>query len=740
MPAPTGVSTVSDVPDLLDPRVRLHVVTGKGGTGKTTVAAALALALARRGRRVLLCEVEGRQGLARLFDVDPLPYAPTPLVRVPGGELLGLAIEAKAALLEYLEVFYRLGRAGRALERVGAVDFATTIAPGLRDVLLTGKVYDAVRTRQGSRRGDTPYEYDHVVLDAPPTGRIGNFLNVNAVGAGLAKVGPIHTQAESVMKVLRSSATRVHLVTLLEDMPVQETADAVAELRGLGLPLGTLLLNQVRPPLLDDDLLAAAATGTWDTDGAGRGAHRARRGRPVRVEAGARPARRDRRPRAARRPRGRAARAARRRSTCRPSSCPSWRAGAPGSTTPASTSSRTSSREPPRLPPRPPAPASTSTPCSTTPRCGSSCAAAPAASARRPSRPPSRCAAPSGDDARSCSPSTRPDGSRSPSASPSSTTPPARSQGVEATGEGFLDAMMLDMKRTFDEVVEAHATPEKAEQMLANPFYQALSSSFAGTQEYMAMEKLGQLRAVTDDDGRERWDLVVVDTPPSRSALDFLDAPERLGSFLDGRLLRLLLAPAKAGGRAYVRVLSSIAGGVTGVMNRILGAQVLTDVQTFVAAFDTMFGGFRERAQQTYALLAGEGTAFVVVAAPEGDAVREAGFFVERLQADRMPLAGVVVNRMTTSTEADLDGRRDAGGGRGQAGPGTREVLWVHARRVRRLEAEREVAARLTRLHPPVPTVVAPARPLDVTDLESLRGIGEDLATGPVVTPRPTTP
>jgi anion-transporting ArsA/GET3 family ATPase len=316
---------------------------------------------------------------------------------------------------------------------------------------------------------------------------------------------------------------------------------------------------------------------------------------------------------------------------------------------------------------------------------------------------------------------------------------------VRTSGEGFLDAMMLDMKRTFDEVVEAHATPEKAAQMLANPFYQALSSSFAGTQEYMAMEKLGQLRAVVDDDGRERWDLIVVDTPPSRSALDFLDAPERLGSFLDGRFLRLLLAPAKAGGRTYVRVLSSIAGGVSGVMTRILGAQVLGDVQTFVAAFDTMFGGFRERAQQTYALLAGAGTSFVVVAAPEPDAVREAGFFVERLQAEGMPLAGVVVNRATVSSEAALDSASALAAaeelGRGtDAHEGTREVLWVHARRVRRLEAEREVSARLLRQSPPVPTVVAPARPRDVTDLDSLRAVGEDLARGPVVSPRAATP
>ena len=318
-------------------------------------------------------------------------------------------------------------------------------------------------------------------------------------------------------------------------------------------------------------------------------------------------------------------------------------------------------------------------------------------------------------------------------------------QGVRTSGEGFLDAMMLDMKRTFDEVVEAHATPEKAAQMLANPFYQALSSSFAGTQEYMAMEKLGQLRAVMDDDGRPRWDLIVVDTPPSRSALDFLDAPERLGSFLDGRLIRLLLAPAKVGGRAYVRVLSSIAGGVTGVMNRVLGAQVLTDVQTFVAAFDTMFGGFRERAQATYTLLAGEGTSFVVVAAPEPDAVREAGFFVERLQAEGMPLAGVVVNRATVSTEHALDSdaalaAAEAAAADEDVHDGTAEVLLVHARRVRRLEAEREVAARLRKLSPPVPTVVAQARPLDVTDLEALRAVGEDLATGPVVSPRVCAP
>ncbi|MGF1646398.1 MAG: ArsA-related P-loop ATPase [Kineosporiaceae bacterium] len=252
------------MPAALDPDVRLHVVTGKGGTGKTTVAAALALAVARPGRRVLLAEVEGRQGLAQVFGQDPLPYLPTLLARSGDGQVHGLAVDAKAALLEYLEVFYRLGRAGRALERLGAVDFVTTIAPGLRDVLLTGKVYDALRQRADGRRGEGAPAWDAVVLDAPPTGRIGRFLNVNDDLAGLARMGPVHSQAQSIMKVLTSAVTAVHVVTLLEDMPVQETCDAVTELRGLGMPLGTVVVNQVRPPLLAPGNLRAALAGELD--------------------------------------------------------------------------------------------------------------------------------------------------------------------------------------------------------------------------------------------------------------------------------------------------------------------------------------------------------------------------------------------------------------------------------------------------------------------------------------------
>jgi anion-transporting ArsA/GET3 family ATPase len=248
------------------PRVRLHVVTGKGGTGKSTVAAALALALASHGKDVLLCEVEGRQGIARMFDVDPLPYAERRIatgLRGNGGAgvVHALHIDAESALLEYLAMYYRLGRAGRALDRFGVVEFATTIAPGVRDVLLTGKVYEAV---QRNSRNKGAIEYDAVVLDAPPTGRISQFLNVSDELAGLAKVGPIKNQADTMMTLFRSPRTAVHFVTVLEEMPVQETADGIEQLRAVGLPVGGVVVNQVRPRDLRVKELAAARKGELD--------------------------------------------------------------------------------------------------------------------------------------------------------------------------------------------------------------------------------------------------------------------------------------------------------------------------------------------------------------------------------------------------------------------------------------------------------------------------------------------
>jgi len=244
--------------------VRLHVVTGKGGTGKTTVAAALALALAHGGRKVLLIEAEGRQGIARIFDRPPLPYGERKIAigpgeaddgRDPGGDVYALAIDPEGALLDYLQMFYNMRSAGLALTKLGMVDFATTIAPGLADVLVTGKATEAARRK----RAGGGFLYDSVVLDAPPTGRVGRFLNVSAEVSGLAKVGPIRTHADTVANVIKSPQTAVHFVTTLEEMPVQETLDGIAELRGIaGMQIGGIVINMARPTVLSREELKAA--------------------------------------------------------------------------------------------------------------------------------------------------------------------------------------------------------------------------------------------------------------------------------------------------------------------------------------------------------------------------------------------------------------------------------------------------------------------------------------------------
>ncbi|WP_055566649.1 ArsA family ATPase [Streptomyces atriruber] len=364
---------------------------------------------------------------------------------------------------------------------------------------------------------------------------------------------------------------------------------------------------------------------------------------------------------------------------------------------------------------------------------------------------------------------------------------PRRVKSIEpvdgAAGSGELHAMMLDMKRTFDEIVEAHTDKERAKAILNNPFYQSLSAGFAGTQEYMAMEKLGQLRS------RDEWDLIVVDTPPSRSALDFLDAPKRLGSFLDGKLIRLLMAPAKVGGRAGMKFLNAGMSMMTGALGKLLGGQLLRDVQMFVTAMDSMFGGFRTRADATYRLLQAPGTAFLVVASPERDALREAAYFVERLAADDMPLAGLVLNRVHGSGAAQLSAERalaaaenleesrivdqedgkvgvrnspensatsenpapsdpedpapseaptdpepseDPDPSESSEDPSVEQLtaglLRLHAERMQLLAREQRTRDRFTALHPEVAVAEVAALPGDVHDLAGLRAVGDRLA------------
>jgi anion-transporting ArsA/GET3 family ATPase len=296
---------------------------------------------------------------------------------------------------------------------------------------------------------------------------------------------------------------------------------------------------------------------------------------------------------------------------------------------------------------------------------------------------------------------------------------------VKGTSNGELQAMMLDMKRTFDEVVLAHTDAARAEEIFANPFYQAMSSTFSGTQEYMAMEKLGQLRA------KDEWDLIVVDTPPSRSALDFLDAPQRLSRFLDGRMLRMLMAPARMGGRSVFNLVTASFGVFSRAVQKILGGQLLTDLSGFVAALDSTFGGFRERAERTYRILQADETAFLVVAVPEPDAVREARFFADRLERDRMPLAGMVLNRTHHVLAADVDpaaaetaaDRLDADGDHRAA-----DVLRVHAGLAAQVRREMKVASTFIAAYPRIPIVAVAAQPADVHNIDGLREIGAALA------------
>jgi anion-transporting ArsA/GET3 family ATPase len=313
---------------------------------------------------------------------------------------------------------------------------------------------------------------------------------------------------------------------------------------------------------------------------------------------------------------------------------------------------------------------------------------------------------------------------------------PHEIEGIDHAAGGRLHAMMLDMKRTFDDIVVEHADTERARQILDNPFYQSVSASFAGTQEYMAMEKLGQLHT------SGTWDLIVVDTPPSRSALDFLDAPERLGSFLDGKLIRVLTAPAKVGGVGAFKLLTGGIGLVTGLLGKVLGSNLLAEVQSFVTALDSMFGGFRERAEATYRLLQTDGTAFLVVAAPEPDAMREAAYFTERLATDKMPLAGMLLNRVHR-TRADItaerslsaaeqlsameyppdaDPERDGAADR-EAGMLAAALLRLHAERIGQARREAVLTGRFRAGNPRIPILELEAQAQDVHDLDGLRTI-----------------
>ncbi|MFQ6327626.1 ArsA family ATPase [Nocardia sp. CWNU-33] len=296
--------------------------------------------------------------------------------------------------------------------------------------------------------------------------------------------------------------------------------------------------------------------------------------------------------------------------------------------------------------------------------------------------------------------------------------------GPDAKGE--LHAMMLNMRRTFDDMVLEHTSPDKAEQIFANPFYQTVASSFGGTQEYMAMEKLGQLA------GRKEWDLIVVDTPPSRNALDFLDAPKRLGNFLNGRMIRVIMAPGRGVTRLVTGAMSLAVRGVS----TIVGGQMLKDASNFLQSLESLFGGFQDRADRTYAMLSKPGTHFLVVAAAEPDALREASFFVDRLSTERMPLAGLVLNRThPVLSTLSADHALTAADQLAETDPITSSVLRIHAQRVATAKREQHLLHRFTGAHPRVPIVSVTALPFEVSDLEALQAVGDQLTGTPAPEP-----
>jgi anion-transporting ArsA/GET3 family ATPase len=287
--------------------------------------------------------------------------------------------------------------------------------------------------------------------------------------------------------------------------------------------------------------------------------------------------------------------------------------------------------------------------------------------------------------------------------------------------KGELHAMMLDMRRTFDEMVVQYSGAGKADAILENQFYQTVATSLAGTQEYMAMEKLGQLL------GEDKWDLVVVDTPPSRNALDFLDAPKRLGSFMDSRLWRMLLAP----GRGIGRIVTGAVGLAMKALSTVLGSQMLSDAAGFVQSLDATFGGFREKADRTYELLKRRGTQFVVVSAAEPDALREATFFVDRLSQEKMPLAGLILNRthpMLCDLKADkANEAADQLGGEDGPEALTAAILRIHADRAMTAKREVRLLSRFTGANPAVAIVGVPSLPFDVSDMDALRAIADQI-------------
>jgi anion-transporting ArsA/GET3 family ATPase len=705
-----------DWTDVLRPGV--VIVSGKGGTGKSTVAAALAMAGVASGRRTLLAEVEGRGEIATTLGIADPGFVERPTSH--GFHVL--SITPHETVRAYLRRYAGMRRIPKPLMRTGAVDQIITATPGLRDLLALGMIYESFQVRAQDSGGRRATGYDLVVVDAPPTGQIASFLSAPSVFAGLVRVGRIRRQASSVAQMLRRRS-RVVLVSLPEEMSVAETLETVPAIHDTGTKVTAIVANRVHPHVafgvghprgrrleaedavrlakeVGIDLDVSLAEEVLEGEALAERRVKAQRGFTNRL--------------AERGPVlvlpelvGMAA---------------SQRVGSLGRIVSGEDSGnsavarevaaadRTASIPPTTTLDEPLGRARIVVVCGSG---GTGKTTVSAAIAIRMAQSGLRTVLLTVDPAR-----------RMATALKLPMVPGERIR-VPLGSRRWMDAIQLDTKRTFDELVERFAMgPEQVERILSNPVYRRITDTLGGTHEYMAMEKLHQLAEGTD------YQAIVIDTPPTRSALAFLDAPKRLSDFLAGRFLRWILWPSAQAGRLTVGAARFGASAFLRMVGRLVGAEALADIADFLGAFQGMYAGFKDRATKVLALMRSPDCRFVVVASPVEPSLEEAGYFLTRLAEGGMQAGAVAVNRLhrrsTFLPPGFAEALRPLSAGAAEQRALAR-ALEEGLREDRRSVTEVQAIANFASGHQEVPLVAVPELEPDVHDVPGLRRVAAHL-------------